>query len=296
MTLLSGAARIAGRVGLRFEAATVDHALRPESKDEVALVARLATALGVPHHVLSAPVHGPGIEAAARDARYSALERLRLERGLHAIATAHTASDQAETVLMRLSRGSALSGAAAIAEAREDGVIRPMLLLTRADVEAYVTARKFEVAHDAMNDDPQFLRVRIRREVLPAFVQAAGPGVERALTRFAAHATEDDAELRAQASAALARVSWPDGSIEAASLTSLTRPIARRVMALWLGAQSIELDAELIDDALRAVKERSVATLPGDRLLACTDGRARVTAAPARLHATSSGTHGRSRD
>ncbi len=293
MTLLSGTARIAG---LRFEVATVDHSLRPESKDEVSLVATLAASLGVAHHVLIAPVSGSGVEAAARAARYSALERLRVQRGLDAIATAHTASDQSETVLMRLSRGSALSGAASIAEAREDRVLRPMLSLTRGDVEAYVAARNLEVARDAMNDDPRFLRVRIRREVLPTLVNAAGPGVERALTRFAAHAAEDDEELAAQARAALNRVSWADGSLEGASLTALTRPIARRVIALWLAAQAIELDAELIDDVLRAVKARSVATLPGDRLLACTDGRARVTAAPARLHATSSGTHGRSGD
>ncbi|MGV3623141.1 MAG: tRNA lysidine(34) synthetase TilS [Archangium sp.] len=287
MTLLSAMTRIVGRSGTRFEAATIDHELRPESKAEVALVARTAAMLGVTHHVRVAPPATGGIEAGARVARYAALEALRRERGLDFIVTAHTASDQAETLLMRLSRGASLTGAGAILEHRDDQVIRPMLFVTRAEVEAYVTALGLEVARDAMNDDRNFLRTRFRQDVLPTLHAAAGEGVERALARFASLAAEDDDELQQQARAALTRCRWPDGSLEAIAVTSLSRAIARRVMALWLLEHHVELDTELIDACLRAARNRSVTALPGDRVLICTDGRVNVAVAPPRLHATS---------
>ncbi len=283
MTLLTASARISGRLGLRLEAATVDHQLRPESAAEVALVAKAASELGVPHHVLTAKVAGPGVEAAARAARYEALASLRSSRGLSVIATAHTASDQAETLLMRLARGAALGGARSIHEARADAVIRPLLFLGRAQVEAYVSALGLMVARDAMNDDEQFLRVRVRKSVLPALLAAAGPGAERALARFAQLADEDDAELTAQALA----VTPGSEALDAARLSALPRPIARRVLARWLSERSVELSADLIDDCLRAARDSSVATLPGDRLFDCSNGRGEVKAAPPRLHVTS---------
>lgn len=282
MTLLSASARLAGRLGLRFEAATVDHGLRAESGDEARRVGEQARALGLVHHVLRARVPaGAGVEAAARSARYAALESLRAERGLWAIATAHTASDQAETVLMRLMRGSALGGATAIHAARADRVVRPLLFATRDEVEAWVAARQLPVERDPMNDDPRFLRVRVRREVLP-LLEALAPRSTRALARFAAYAAEDDAWLEAEAARALSLVAWPDGTLEAEGLLSLGRPIARRVLAAWLEAQGVALDAEVIDEALAAVRAGRLATLPGDRVLGCKNGRVSVGAAPPR--------------
>lgn len=290
MTLLSGAARLAGRVGLQFEAATVDHQLRPESGAEVELVARFAASLGVIHHPLRVPLAGAvGVEAAARTARYAALEAVRVSRQLDLVATAHTASDQAETVLMRLARGASLAGAAAILETRADRIIRPLLFATRTEVEAYIAARGITVARDQMNEDASFLRVRIRQQVVPALAAAAGPAVERALARFAAFAAEDEAWLGAEATRALTLVRWPaDDTLEAEALSALGPPIARRVLALWLAGQGVPLDGALIEDALRAARDRATATLPGDRVLACSNGRVRVVVAPPRLHATSS--------
>lgn len=290
MTLLSGAARLAGRVGLTFEAATVDHHLRAESRSEIELVARFAASLGIEHHVLDVTIESQtGVEAAARHARYAALESLRLRRQLTQVATAHTASDQAETLLMRLARGASLAGAASIQQARADHVIRPLLFATRTEVLAYVAARKLEVSTDAMNADPSFLRVRIREQVLPSLERAAGPGVERALARFSTFAGEDEAFLSAEAGRALARVRWAeDESLEAEALGALPGPIARRVLAAWLQQHEVPLDGALLEDALRAVRDLGTATLPGDRVLACSNGRVKILPAPARLHATSS--------
>lgn len=290
MTLLSATARLAGRLGLNVEAATVDHHLRAESRTEAALVARLSSSLGVTHHVIDAPINASsGVEAAARTARYAALEEKRVERGLELVVTAHTASDQAETLLMRLSRGAALGGAASIHAARADRVIRPLLFATRREIEAYVAARGLEVARDPMNADEKFLRVRIRQRVLPALETAAGPGTEKALARFAALAAEDDAWLAAEAMRAMSLVHWPeDDTLEAEALSALGLPIARRVLASWLSKKGVPLDGPLLEDALRAARDRSTATLPGDRVLACSNGRVTIGEAPPRLYATSS--------
>ena len=125
--------------------------------------------------------------------------------------------------------------------------------------------------------------------MIPSLEQAAGPGTERALARFAALAAEDDAWLNAEARRALGLVYWPeDGTLEAEALSALGLPIARRVLAAWLAERGVPLDGPLLEEALRAARDRSTATLPGDRVLTCTNGRVTVSAGPARLHATSS--------
>lgn len=280
--LMHALAQLSGPLGFRIEVACVDHGLRAESGAELERVRQSAAALGLAFHGVRLELEpGPGVEAAARDARYAVLERVRAQRGLDFVATAHTASDQAETVLMRLARGSALGGAAGILEVREP-VVRPLLFATRADVEAYVTALGLEPTSDPMNDDPGFLRVRVRKTALPALVAAAGPGTERALARFATLAAEDDALLGEEADRAFERASFGDGSLDLVAVRALSLPIRRRVVARLLAAHDLPLDAATVDDAVRALDGRSTATLPRDRLLTCSDDRVRVMPAPAR--------------
>src|SRR5690349_21754508 len=98
--LLVGTARVSERLGLTVEVATLDHGLRPEAADEARAVERLAALHGFVCHVRQLHLRaGAGVEQRAREARYAALEALRSERGLAAVATAHTAADQAETLL-----------------------------------------------------------------------------------------------------------------------------------------------------------------------------------------------------
>lgn len=271
------------RLGVGLEAAHIDHGLREGSSSEGALVAAHCRRLGVPFHSRRLSIGSTtGVEAAARDARYAALEIIRAARGLDVVATGHTASDQAETVLMRLSRGAALSGAGGILERRADRVVRPLLGVTRQETRAYVEVLGLAMVHDPMNDDLTFTRVRVRREVMPRLVAAVGLGAERALARFARLAQEDESLLVDLARTAHARAMLADGSLDRVALMSFQRPVQRRVLAMFLEHASIPLDATLIDDCLGSIEAGGSATLPLDCLLITRGGRVNIEPAPTR--------------
>ncbi len=273
----------------RLEVVTFDHGVRPESAAEVEAVVKRATALGLPAHPKSLGLEaGPAFEQRARDARYAALEQLRKERGLDFIATGHTASDQAETVLMRLARGSALGGAAGI-HARRGPLIRPLLGLTRADVLSSLSEAFVE---DPMNLDPAYLRSRVRHDLLPKYEAIAGPGVAGHLAQTARYASEDEALLWAQAGAALSRIT-KDGALDALALAALERPIARRVIARWLGGNQLEVDGALVEGVLEAVDQGRQATLPKGQVLVNRAGWLRAAEAPSRNFTVATGTGGK---
>lgn len=156
----------AARPGM-VEAATVDHGLRREARQEAAFVASVCAGLGVAHHVLHAKVApGASLQAQARTARYRVLGAWAIERDLSAVASAHHADDQAETLLMRLARGAGLSGLAATRRRRmlEPGVtlVRPLLDWRRAELGAIVAAAKLTPVDDPSNRDPRHDRTRFR--------------------------------------------------------------------------------------------------------------------------------------
>ncbi|NJC05211.1 tRNA(Ile)-lysidine synthase [Sphingomonas kaistensis] len=150
----------------RVRAATVDHALRPDSAGEAAMVAGLCAGLGVPHDILTVTVGaGASLQAQARAARYAALGEWAARAGLSAVATAHHADDQAETLLMRLARGSGLGGLAGIRETAEIGgcrVVRPLLTMRKAALAQIVDAAGWTPVLDPANDDPRHERTRVR--------------------------------------------------------------------------------------------------------------------------------------
>ena len=168
MLLLANAARPGA-----IEAATVDHGLRPESAAEAQWVARLCETLGVPHETLRVEVAPGNLQSRARAARYHALDQWMGQRSLHAVATAHHADDQAETLLMRLNRGSGLPGLAGV---RPSGVVpggrgllvRPLLGWRKAELEALVRGAGIERIADPSNRDTRFDRVRMRRTLAGA--------------------------------------------------------------------------------------------------------------------------------
>ncbi len=261
--LLVGTARVRERLPLQVEVATLDHGLRPEAREEVEAVARLAAHWGLPCHVRELRLaRGSGLEARAREARYAALETLRRERGLQVVATAHTASDQAETLLMRLVRGTALRGAASIHRTRPF-LIRPLIERTREEVEAFLAEQGVSFVSDPMNVDPAFFRTRIRHEVLPVLARAAGFPVVPHLAAFARLAAEDEALLGALADGARARLTLPDGSLDAVGVRALEPPLRRRVLARLLAEAGARVDDASLTRALRAVEIGRPVTLSG---------------------------------
>jgi tRNA(Ile)-lysidine synthase len=220
-------------VDLAPVAVYVDHGLRDESHEDGRVVARAAEQLGVPARMIAVHVEpGPNLEARARDARYDALERARVDVNASAVLVGHTADDQAETVLLNLLRGSASRGLGGMA-VRRDSLVRPLLGLRRADTEAVCAALALTPARDAMNDDPTFRRVWIRNEVLPALAAGAGRDLVPVLARQAEVLRADSDYLDE-----LARAAWPPAPdrAPAAALARLPLPLARRAVRQWLGA------------------------------------------------------------
>lgn len=151
----------------RIAVASVDHGLRPEAAGEVALVERIAAARGIPFTPLAVTLAPGNVPAQARAARYAALARWAEEAGLGAVATAHHADDQAETLLMRLNRGSGLAGLAGVRprgriEESDVLLLRPLLGWRKAELAAVVAASGITPAQDPTNTDPAFDRARLR--------------------------------------------------------------------------------------------------------------------------------------
>ncbi len=195
LALAAALAHEAPRLGLRGGGVTVDHGLQEGSAAQAARVAAGLGALGLdPVRQVRVTVDGlPGAggpEAAARRARYAALEQVADQAGAAAVLLGHSRDDQAETVLLGLARG---SGARALAgmPARRGRFRRPVLGLSRATLREACLAQRLDPWDDPHNGDPSYARVRVRREALPALEEALGPGIAEALARSAAQLRAD---------------------------------------------------------------------------------------------------------
>jgi tRNA(Ile)-lysidine synthase len=202
MALASAAAFEGKRAGIRVGAVVVEHGLQAITKVVAEQTAENLRALGLdPVLVLAVTVGGDGgPEAAAREARYAALDQALAETHAKFVMLGHTLNDQAETVLLGLARGSgarSLSGMAQVGES----YLRPLLAITRETTVAFCRDAGLEVWHDPQNTDPKFTRVRIRHEVLPLLEQALGGGVAAALARTADQLREDALALDGLAAA-----------------------------------------------------------------------------------------------
>ncbi len=206
MALLRLLLALAGPLGLAgVTACHVNHRLRGADADaDEAFVRTECARLGVAVRVFRAGEEGlpsaAGGEAAARALRYACFARLRAE-GIDRVATAHTVTDQAETLLFRLARGTGLQGAGGIRPAR-DFYVRPLLCLTRAEVESYCRALGQGWVTDATNLSDDYARNRLRHDALPALRQA-NAGAERNLARFCEKAARAGAYFDRMAAALL---------------------------------------------------------------------------------------------
>ncbi len=229
-------------------ALVVDHGLQRGSADVAARAAEQALTLGCADaKVLSVEVGaGGGMEAAARRARYAALDAA---RGESAVLLAHTLDDQAETVLLGLSRGSGPRSIAGMA-LLDAPWGRPLLGIRRSVTRQACIELGIRPFEDPHNVDSHFTRVRLRREVLPLLEEVLGGGVAAALARTSTQLREDGAVLDDLARDVLRGINGD--KLEVTSLTSVSAPIRRRALRFWLlqqGAKSLsDRQLRLIDD------------------------------------------------
>jgi tRNA(Ile)-lysidine synthase len=279
IAMLHGAARLvaAGTRAWRLTVAHVDHGLRPDSADDAAFVAGMATALGLPAEVRRidiaalARATGASIEEAGRVARYEMLEEVAPEGTM--IATAHTLDDLAETVIINLLRGSGVGGVAGI-PARRGRIVRPLLDERRSELRDLLDEAGIAYRIDPSNADPAFLRNRIRAELLPV-LESIRPGAVERIGRFSRLAADDDALLDEFAAAELTRRAQGGGAIDWRNPPAAA--LGRRVLRLAIGDPMPS--AERIE-ALRAAAEGDrggvVIELGGGRAAAVRERRIRI--------------------
>jgi tRNA(Ile)-lysidine synthase len=266
LLLLAAAAR-PGEV----EAATVDHGLRPESAAEAVMVRELCEQVELRHETLRVEVAQAGnLQAAARAARYEALGGWLWDRQLTAIATAHHLDDQVETLVMRLNRGSGVSGLAGVRASglipTEDGgrLIRPLLSWRRTELQAVCDAAGVQPVEDPSNRDPRFDRVRLRQALRGS--DFLNP---EAVARSAAHLAEAEEALNwATHREWLNRVRHTVDRVSYRPANDTPREIRRRVLlgALLFLDDSIAFDPPRgrdITHLLSVLEDGGTATLRG---------------------------------
>ncbi len=259
----------------------VDHRMRPGSDDEQRLVAAQAEDLHLPFRDVTLPlalrnVHpGLGWEEAARRERYVALASVAHDTGATIIALGHHASDQAETVLLHLMRGSGLRGVSGMREWSERPipwwsdtdeigpfwVWRPLLSETKATIEAFVVDLAVDPIDDPSNRSATFTRNRVRHEIVPS-MQLISPGASAAIGRFAEVVGSEDDYLGLVTEAALVKLTADDGGLAASELLAEHRAIQRRVVRAWLASATRE-DFEVSQDRVDAVLTLARANIGG---------------------------------
>lgn len=248
VALLHALAALQTPLGLRLRAVHVDHQLRPDSAQDAEFVRQLGQRLRVPVTVAARDVQarcraaGWSLEEGARRVRYEVFLEEARRHSAGAVALAHTADDQAETVLWRLVRGCGLAGLAGmpVQRALAAGVrlVRPFLGMSREEVRTAVREAGWAFREDPSNSDPRFVRNRIRRELIPLLERSYNPNLASALTQLAMISRDDAAWLARAAGRAWKRVAKRLGPKQVAvriaawrrQPAALQRQIARRAL------------------------------------------------------------------
>lgn len=241
--LLQTLAQLRARAGFRLRALHVDHGLHAASGRWAAAARASARKLRVPCAVVRvriSPKRGESLEAVARRERYAALLG-RLRDG-ETLLTAHHLDDQLETLLLALMRGSGVRGLAAMAPCTQIGgarLLRPLLPVSRLQLERYARARGLSCSEDPSNADERFDRNYLRRQVLPR-LRARWPAAAVTAGRSAAHLAEAQALLEAAARCA-ADAAADGAALRVSVLRALPAAARRNVLRYWLGERGVQL-------------------------------------------------------
>lgn len=264
VSLLYALHAVAPKLDVNLTVVHLDHQLRGvESRADAKFVKELATHLGVSFLAGRANVRqraerkGLSLEMAAREARYEFFLRMAKKTGARTVATAHTADDQAETVLLKLARGAGRSGLSGIAsDIVLNGlrVVRPMLNITRDEIITFLNENQFSWREDVSNSDLSFLRNRVRHEIIPMLESRLNPAIKDTLLRTAEIFKEEDKWIENQAEDILGKcVTYAAGSISLNRELLISQPLAmrRRVLRRWLVLSGISSDLVSFDTVIR---------------------------------------------
>ncbi|WP_338677476.1 tRNA lysidine(34) synthetase TilS [Streptomyces sp. SCSIO 30461] len=272
MALASALAFEARKLSVRAGGVTVDHGLQAGSGLRAAEVAARLAELGLdPVETVAVTVgRDGGPEAAARDARYAALDEAADRLGAAAVLLGHTRDDQAETVLLGLARGSGIRSLSGMAAVSPTGRYRrPFLQLDRQTARKACLVQQLPVWDDPMNADPAYTRSRLRHEGLPALEKALGKGVVEALARTAQLSRDDADALDAWAADVDASVRDEAGLLDCAKLYALPPAVRRRVLRRALvaaGSPAGSLFARHVEEVERLItgwRGQRAINLPG---------------------------------
>lgn len=256
------------RLRIALIIAHLNHQLRGQESDEDAVfVTRLAAHLGLPVMMKAEDVRvlsqarRLSIETAGREARYAFLEQVAADHGARKIATGHTADDQAETIVMRLVRGSGVGGASGVRPVRDGWIVRPLLMVTRREVDAYLSAHHLTARTDASNADPTYLRNRIRHQLLPLLQAEYNHEVTAALSRFGEILRAEEEFLEHETDGVFQQIVIEHGADRAlvatapliASALALQRRVVRRIVTM-VGGRPDALTFEHIEQTLALVE------------------------------------------
>jgi tRNA(Ile)-lysidine synthase len=264
----------AKKLGVKIAAAVIDHSLQKGSDKVAAQTAKTLAALGFEEVVVKKITVGKagGPEAAARTARYTALETIRQKTKANFVVLGHTASDQAETVLLGLVRGSGSKSLSGMSE-KTGFLLRPLLGIERATTEAFCKDSGIKYWSDPQNQDKKFLRVTIRNLVLPFLEKQLGGSVAASLVRTSDQLREDNAYLESQADKSFkkyAKVSGSGISFDAKAIEKLPAAILNRVIKKALdsfGSESSRTHVLAVSELVLSWHGQKPLALPGVRVV-----------------------------
>jgi len=275
---------LAPELGMVLSVVHLNHRLRgAESDADEAFVRELTLTHGLEFHGQSADVKAYAastklsLEAAARQLRYAFFEKLVETGSLDKVATAHTLDDQAETVLLKLGRGAGTRGLAGIYPrlnlrhrgiphpSRRQGIVRPLLGVRRAELEAYLRDLVQSWREDSTNQDLRYTRNRIRHEILPSLEKHVNPAMREALADAAEIARAEEDFWAGQTATVLARV-WnrgrAAGELDSRAMTDMSLAEQRRLMRAAGESLGLNLEFHHVEELLALAKEGARASLP----------------------------------
>ncbi len=241
--------------GLELVVAHFDHGIRPDSSEDTLHVKYLAKKYGLPFFTAAGQLGQGASEATARDVRYTFLREVQHEHDARAIITAHHQDDVLETAIINLLRGTGRKGLSSLAS--RDGLERPLLRIPKAEILDYATQNNLTWWEDSTNDDEDYLRNYIRRQVVPRLNQASRAQFLEIIKNSAKSNQQIDTLLVKYLPVS------PDGNLKRRDFSLLPHGLSREVMAAWLRSHGIrDFDSKALERLVVAGKTAR----PGSRV------------------------------